>query len=95
MKIFLDDIREAPQGWDKFETVEAVKHYISNGYPITHISLDHDLGDNVPTGYDLCKWIEEQVYRCNYKPPILTIHSANPVGRKNMQAAIDSISRKV
>ena len=39
-----------------------------------------------PTGYDLCKWMaENDIWPIN-KP---TVHSANPVGRVNMQAVIN------
>lgn len=40
----------------------------------------------VPTGYDLCKWMAENDVWPQYKP---TVHSANPVGRVNMQSIID------
>lgn len=40
----------------------------------------------VPTGYDLCLWMAENDRWPENKP---TIHSANPVGRVNMQAVID------
>jgi hypothetical protein len=39
-----------------------------------------------PTGYDLVKWCAENDIWSVYKP---TVHSANPVGRANMQAVID------
>lgn len=38
------------------------------------------------TGYDLVKWMEENGY---WPPNPPKIHSSNPVGRANMQAAID------
>lgn len=39
-----------------------------------------------PTGYDLVKWMAKHDMWSTYKP---TVHSANPVGRVNMQAVID------
>ncbi len=39
-----------------------------------------------PTGYDLVKWMAKHDMWPTYKP---TVHSANPVGRVNMQAVID------
>ena len=44
-------------------------------------------GPNItPTGYDLVKWMAENDLWSVYPP---TVHSANPVGRANMQATID------
>lgn len=40
----------------------------------------------VPTGYDLVKWMAENDKWPVNKPKV---HSANPVGRVNMQAVID------
>jgi hypothetical protein len=37
--------------------------------------------------------IEEWVWGMGYLPPKLSIHSANPVGRKRMEAAINSIEK--
>jgi hypothetical protein len=45
---------------------------------VTHISLDHDLGDDTRgTGYDVILWIEEQVFTCGFKAPVIYVHSAN------------------
>lgn len=49
------------------------------------VYLDHDLGDNQPTGYDLCQKIEEFAYNgylLNVKE--FVIHSMNPLGRSRM-----------
>lgn len=99
MKIFLDDIRNAPDSsWIVIRDANKVlMDYIYEYVIIDEISFDHDLGLDEPTGYDLLKEIERLAYEgfwyglknCEFK-----IHSANPVGRKNMQAAIDSINRK-
>lgn len=58
--------------------------------PPIWISFDHDLGENEETGYDLAKWLEERHYS-EVQPHlniIYSIHSANPVGRKNIQQAL-------
>ncbi len=59
------------------------------------LSLDHDLGDDEPTGYDLLNWIEKDIAtEENFYPDILFyMHSANPVGRMNMQMAIRAIKK--
>lgn len=100
--IFLDDIREPPDDghtWILSRTTNEAymimrAAYVS-GYAI-HLSLDHDLGEDEPTGYDLVKMIERDVlvdqdmYNITFN-----IHSANPVGRANMQRAIDQIIQKL
>jgi hypothetical protein len=57
------------------------------------LSLDHDLGEDIPTGYDLLNWLEKDIVtEQNFCPKIsFQIHSANPVGRDNMARAIRAI----
>ena len=62
---------------------------------VTHLSLDHDLGDDQRgTGYDVLLWIEQEVVLRQFTPPAsIDVHSANPAGRKRMFAAIEAIER--
>lgn len=64
---------------------------------VTEISLDHDLGDHLPNGSHVLNEIEKwAAYPKSYdlrKDLDIRIHSANPVGRDNMKAAIESIKR--
>lgn len=94
MKVFLDDIREAPEGWVcVLWPDEAIK--LLQAGKVTHLSLDHDLGDDARgTGYDVLVWLEEAVALHGFTPPeSIIVHSANPVARKRMLAAISSISQ--
>lgn len=60
---------------------------------VTHLSLDHDLGDDQRgTGYDVLLWIERAVVMHQYVPPEITIHSANPA-RQRMLAAVEAIKK--
>lgn len=91
LKLWLDDIRNPPdESWMVFREVDSIlKHLFRHAHIV---SLDHDLGDNKPTGYDLLTWFEKQVaLEGIFKVPEIRIHSANPVGRQNMQKAIQSI----
>lgn len=54
------------------------------------ISLDHDLGEE-KTGYDIAKYIVENQIEI---PPI-AIHSANPVGRFNIEQLLTHYGYKV
>ena len=91
VNVYLDDERQTPDGWvrvywpeDAIRIMETVK--------VTRISLDHDLGPDPRTGYDVLKWIEEQVYtKPDFHLPLVSIHTANPSARKKMQAALDNI----
>jgi len=91
MKVYLDDIRDTPDGWVRVYTVPELQKLVQDSN-ITVISLDHDLGDGQPTGYDFLVWLEREVGEGRIpNPPRLEIHSANPVGRQNMARAIESI----
>ena len=92
MKLFLDDMRPAPDGWLLVSSVSEALVWLETE-TVTHLSLDHDLGnDSGETGYDVLVWIENACYfQESYKPPKILIHSANPVGRKRMNQALKSI----
>lgn len=50
---------------------------------VSHISLDHDLGDDDHgTGYDVVLWIEEAVMTRGFTPPQMSVHSANSSARQ-------------
>lgn len=91
LKIWVDDVRPAPNDYYWCKTVNSVKRllcdaHISNCYDIAVIDLDHDAGDYAKEGGDYIKildWLEETGRRY----PI-HIHSMNPVGVANMRAII-------
>jgi hypothetical protein len=93
MKVYLDDVREAPEGWRRVWWPDEAIALLEAG-DVTDISLDHDLGDDARgTGYDVIRWIEEAVVTRQFIPPRIVIHSANPVGRDRMQRGIEAIER--
>lgn len=93
MKLWLDDVREAPPGWvhaySVNSAIDQVEHHWDRGEQLTHVSLDHDLGDFAEDGGDAPKfldWIvENEVWPTHY----IAVHSQNPVGRDNMLRTID------
>ena len=95
MKLYVDDIRIAPEGWvQAWNAREAINILRDN--KVTELSLDHDLGDpGEDTGYDIMGWIEMHVYYNNMKLPNIKFHTANPVGRKNMEAVYNSIKGRM
>jgi len=87
MKIFLDDIRNPPNdSWVIIRSAEElINFYHKNHKDIKVLSLDHDLGDGIKTGYDFLLWLEEKTFHGEINlPDCIMVHSANPVGRKNM-----------
>jgi len=67
LKIYLDDERPIPDGWHGCRWPEEVIRLLKAG-EVTHLSLDHDLGDDSHgTGYDVVLWIEEQVATTNFQ----------------------------
>jgi hypothetical protein len=98
--IYLDDERPTPEAWTRFYTaLHTVCAIQANLDTLQVISLDHDLGDDDVhgTGYDVVNWIENEIhtnpdFAARFKAEI-RIHSANAVGRQNIQRGIDSIQR--
>ena len=95
MKIWLDDERFPPNtiDWVWVTTAEKAKALLETGLYDT-VSLDHDLGPvEAGTGYDVASWLECRAVEGKFIPATILIHSANPVGRKNMEAAIKAIDK--
>lgn len=100
--IFLDDIRNPPDDghlWKIARDVDSAMRFLFEAWFVRSddivLSLDHDLGEDTPTGYDLVNHIECAIASQPYFRPKLEmrIHSANPVGRQNMERGIQSIYR--
>ena len=88
IKLWIDDIRPAPDGYALVKSVNTAKMVIKlkerQHQPIELIDIDHDAGDYVSWGGDyikLLEWLEETGR--NYP---IRIHSMNVVGRQNMEA---------
>ncbi len=93
MKVYLDDERVTPKGWVRvYWPDEAIALLEAGG--VDEISLDHDLGDDSRgTGYDVVLWIEGAVALRGFRPPKMSVHSANTSARDKMNAGIQSINR--
>ncbi len=93
MKVYLDDERVAPEGWRQVWWPDEAIALLETGQ-VTHLSLDHDLGDDERgTGYDVVLWVEEAVAMRGFVPPHMTVHSANCSARTKMEAGIRAIER--
>lgn len=93
MRIYMDDARETPNGWQRTYTVKATIQLLETRL-VTHLSLDNDLGDNEPEGYKVLDWLEETVYNDKTFPmPEVSIHSANATRVEYMKRALSNIER--
>jgi hypothetical protein len=87
IKIFLDDERfPVDDTWIIFRSTDQAILFIKNNNFPTHLSLDHDLGDNVKTGFDFVKELIELMLDKNISPVGIDfyVHSQNPIGKENM-----------
>jgi hypothetical protein len=96
MKLWIDDVREAPMGYVWCKSVNGAKMVIMNpglyalqseSKIIELLDVDHDAGDYACDGGDYIKlldWLEET----GRSYPI-HIHSQNPVGVENMRRIIE------
>lgn len=87
MRLWVDDLREPPEGWYWAKTSEhAIEILILGRHNVTEMSLDHDLGGD-DTTRPIVLWL------CENRPdgpwPETVVHSANPVGRQWLEAMIE------
>lgn len=88
MKLWLDDVRPMPMGYDVLaKTADEAIEYLKTGQ-VTEISLDHDLGLD-KSGYDVAKWIEEQAAYGQINSMTWHVHSANVVGARLIRKAME------
>lgn len=91
MKLWLDDVRTAPRGWTHARNYRQAETAIRTGC-VDEISFDHDLGET-KTGYDLAVLIEQLASQDQIGPMKWSVHSANPVGKIRIQAAMKSADK--
>ena len=95
MKLWVDDVRPAPEGYLRcfsanaaIAWIQSAEHdkYAYGGKGVELIDIDHDAGEYVKDGGDyieVLNWLEETGR--NYP---IHIHSMNPVGVENMRRII-------
>lgn len=93
VRMWLDDERPMPKGFDvHVRTAEEAIKMLKTGV-VYEASLDHDLGTGSGTGYDVAKFIEEGAFQGSLMPMVISVHSANPVGVKNIRNCIKNANR--
>ncbi len=84
MKVYLDDLRDTPEGWVRVYTVpELIRLFKEKHKEITDISLDNSLG-LLPNGREriqgirFLQWLEaRKAYGVPYNVPLLAFHSSD------------------
>jgi hypothetical protein len=101
--LWVDDLRPIRKGFDIWAKTyqEAIKAI--DKYNIVKISFDHDLGEDSKmvaygeeregTGNDVAKYIEMLAKTGKQGRIEYNVHSANPVGEKNILATMKSAER--
>lgn len=86
MKLWLDDVREAPEGWFRVTSSAAALAYLRyESDKLEAISLDHDLGlwdTGMPVAEALAKNVDKLFHIRVY------VHSMNPVGAERMKQVL-------
>lgn len=98
MKLWVDDVRPAPPGYQWVRSVEEALWYLHKHNKINAVTysffridlldLDHDAGDYANQGGDYIKildWMEAH----GINDIAIRLHTQNPVGRMNMRAIIE------
>lgn len=95
LKIWVDDIRDIPEGYIGFRSVnEALNFIYRNISEIELLDLDHDMGNTFGGDcINIMNELERLYYRNSYFNDALPnikfkFHSANPVGVQNMRAVL-------
>lgn len=92
MKIFVDDIRVAPNHYDLvFRTGEDFINWLKDNSDkhIDLISLDHDLGEGIMDGYELVKQMVDICFSCC----VIQFHTDNITGFLNMYHYLKSANK--
>lgn len=95
MNLFVDDIRNPMDGeWVVVRSSsEAISWVEANGMPES-MSLDHDLGGD-DTVMVFLKWLFGFADGKGLGPPPYRVHSANPIGSKNIESFMESWRRSL
>ena len=87
MKLWIDDVRPAPEGYVWCKSVyTAITEIAKHSNEIELIDIDHDAGEYTRYGGDyivVLEFLEYNGFSCSIR-----IHSMNPVGVANMRRII-------
>lgn len=90
--IFLDDCRTCYSDATVCQNYhDFVKTIEEKGLP-NHISFDHDLGEEKDGG-DCAQWLVNYCIKNKLNLPKYTIHSSNPVGKKEIVSIFETFEK--
>ncbi len=90
MKLFIDDNREAPEGWHLARTItEAIRVIASQD--IKEISIDHDIENYEQENFTAVAYFIGAWYGLDEfdEHPKITVHSGNPVGAERIKQILE------
>lgn len=91
--LWLDDLRPAPPGWVWARSVNEAIRVIGNPtIAVSHVSLDHDLGDYENDGGDGPRFTDWMAGNNQWPTLGLRVHSSNPMGAETMLRTTDRYS---
>lgn len=96
MRLYIDGLRESPEGWESVKTCSEaeslVYHHLSQ---ISAISLDYSL-DNGKTGIEVLDYLLTIIKRkCLINVPPIKVHCRNKAHAHELQEKIDEIYKTV
>lgn len=86
MWLMIDDMRNLGCELEARTAGDGMRMLEEHVGQIECLCLDHDLGENQENGYQIITWALER----DLVPPHVQIVSSNPVGRKNIAAALEA-----
>lgn len=84
MKLWIDDLRPPPEGWEWARYSVVALLYLHN-HDIEEVSFDHDMGRG-DTTRSVVLWLCEHPDRW---PKVCRVHSMNPVGAEWLEGMIN------
>lgn len=93
--MWLDDVRSAPAGWTRTNTVRETIDLLRTGQ-VTEISLDYDLDATDPKhkGSDVLDWLEDRLRSGRIAAPVIHLHTINPFGAATMAWTLHRMERR-
>lgn len=86
MKIFVDDYRPTPRGWECAHNVtEAIRKIFTSPENIEVIALDHDISESSETFFAVAYFLYSHASQFDIlHKPLIYIHTGNPVAAQQM-----------
>lgn len=88
--------------WDVVRSHDEFVEFIKNNGVPDFVSFDHDLADehykdleasHEKTGYESAKWLVDYCVDNGVGLPEYQVHSANPVGKKNIEVYLENAKK--